>query len=195
MTQHRAGLDAFLADLAASEGDDAVEAVARALAPRPESSASPVARARLLDAALHSGRLWRFDGAVAELLDLPLASARAILDRLDEPSAWNQLMPGVSLCWVEGGARVQDALRGFMRIAAGLTTAEHEHVGTETLLVIQGACREVSSGRIVRPGELLHSQPGSSHAIEAVAGGADLLQLSVAQGGMRIAGRWYPPRT
>lgn len=195
MTQHKAGLDAFLAELSASEGEDAVETVARALTPQlalPRTHACD-ARTRLLHAATHTGRLWRFDRAVAELLDLPVGAARDILDRLDQASVWSPVMPGVSLCWVEGGARVEDALRGFMRIAAGLATAEHEHVGRETLLVLQGACLEIATGRIVRPGELLESPPGTSHAIQAVAGGADLLQLSVAQGGMRIAGHHYPP--
>jgi hypothetical protein len=195
MTEHKPGRDAFLADLTASEGKDAIEVLSRALLPAPRCPPGAAGRARLLDQALHGGRLWRFDRAVAELLDMSVATARAVLDRLDEPSVWVDLLPGVSLCWVDGGARVRDAMRGFMRIAAGVRTAEHEHVGTETLLVLQGACREVVTGRIVRPGEYLRSEPGSTHTIEAVAGGPDLLQLSVAEGGMRVGGRLFTPRT
>ncbi len=193
MNQQQSGLDPFLADLAASGDEDAIEALTPALAPAPRGAPSPALRTRLLDAALPSGRLWRFERAVAELLDLSVERVRVVLDRLDEPSTWVPLMPGVAICWVDGGPRVQGALRGFMRVAAGVRTTGHEHVGAETVLVLQGAVREVDSGRIARPGELLKSEPGSSHSLEAVVGGPDLLQLSVSHGGMRVGGHLFKP--
>lgn len=195
MTEHKPGQDAFLVDLAASEGEDAIALLTRALAPAGQALSGASCRARLLQAAVHGGRLWRFDQAVSEMLDVSLAAARAVLDRLDQASAWVDVLPGVALCWVDGGPRVQNAMRGFMRIAAGVRTAEHEHVGPETLLVLQGACLDVGSGRVFYPGEYLRSEPGSIHTLEAVGGGPDLLQLSVSHEGMRIAGRLYKPPT
>jgi len=184
--------DPFLADLVASEGTHALELLGHVLAPAEAPCAA--LRERLLAAATHEGRLWRFASEVAELLDVSLERARALLDRLDDPSVWTVVSPGIALFWVEGGPRVQSATRGFVRIAAGVRTPDHEHVGRETMFVLQGALHDLGNGLVGRPGDLLQNEGGSSHAIEALPHGVDVLQLAIAEGGIRIGGTLFGPR-
>jgi quercetin dioxygenase-like cupin family protein len=185
--------DPFLDDLVASEGTPAVELLRSLLGPHQSPAASAALRERLLASAVHEGRLWRFAERIAELLDISIERARVLLDQLDDLSVWTQTSPGIALFWVDGGPRVQAAARGFVRIAAGVRSPEHEHLGQETMFVLQGAFRDLESGQVARPGDTLQSAPGSSHAIEALADGPDMLQLAIVQTGVRIGGKLFGP--
>jgi anti-sigma factor ChrR (cupin superfamily) len=102
-------------------------------------------------------------------------------------------LAGISFFWVDGGPRVANAFRGFMRVDAGLHVYEHKHIGDERVLVLQGAYEDLVTRAIVRPGELAHNGPGSSHAIRALPDRPDLLKLVVVQDGMEVAGQIYRP--
>jgi quercetin dioxygenase-like cupin family protein len=186
-------LDAFLAEFDANDPDVglAFERVCEALDQVP---APPALRERLLEDAAKSGRLWPFAAQVAELLDLGLDKAKELLDRIDDPSAWVEELPGISFLWVEGGPRVADAVRGFVRVRAGLAFPEHEHLGDEITLVLQGGFQDLDRQQVVRPGELDRMPTGTSHGFVALDGGADLLKLAVVHKGLRAMGRSYLPR-
>lgn len=151
-------------------------------------------RARLLAAVPQTQRFARFAEAAAALLDIDRAAACELLDRLGERSRFVEALPGVELLWVDGGPGVANALRGFVRVAAGGHFPEHEHLGEEHLLVLQGSLRDESRGRILRPGDLDVMPAGSTHGFVVPAGGPDLLGLSVVHAGLRIAGQDFLPQ-
>jgi putative transcriptional regulator len=151
-------------------------------------------RERILDGALTEGRLARFAGAVAELLDVGLDKAKALLERIDDPAAWSHELPGISFLWVDGGPRVAAAVRGFVRVSAGQEFPEHEHLGDEITLVLQGGFEDVERGRVFRPGEIDRMPPGTSHGFRALPGGPDLVKLAVVQTGLRALGQDFLPR-
>lgn len=187
--------DAFETELAATAGADAP---ARGLERRVEvlSPIEPSAplRARLLSSARPETRLLRFAGAVAELLEISLERAGQLLARLDDRSAFSVELPGVSLFWVEGGPSLANAVRGFVRVEAGRDFPEHEHLGDETVLVLQGRYVDSATGQVFGPGELACMPAGSSHGFHVPAGGPDLLKLAVVHLGLRAGDKVYAPR-
>ena len=206
MSQDKHDDDRFLDELRTLAGEHSVEALSRVLVPpapalSPSRAEEPLAstpldslRARVLASASHVGRLWRFAEQVGAALDLPLARARELLDRLDDPSAWTQTSAGIEALWVEGGPRVAQAVCGFLRFRAGVRSPEHEHVGEETLLVLQGGLRDLVNGQLLRPGESTTNPSNSRHVIEALPNGPDLLHLAIVQGGVRIDGQHFGPQ-
>ncbi|MET0341031.1 MAG: cupin domain-containing protein [Polyangiales bacterium] len=179
----------FIADLLAQEGRTGVDALTSAGA----AAARASGRARLLAAATHEGRFWRFDTQVAALLDLSRDAARKLLDLIDHPHVWQRPMPGVSLFWVNGGPRMEAALCGFLRVAPGKVFPEHEHLGDETVLVLAGAMLDPTTGTLTRPGELDQRAHGSRHVVAVPEGGVDLLMLAVVHGGLRVNGIDFTP--
>lgn len=187
-------LDAFLRELQGLESDPsdaALERLADALEPVAPSAG---ARSQLMAAIPRSGRHERFAAAVAELLDLGMARARALLDALDDASLFSQEMPGIALCWVEGGPRVANAVRGFVRVAAGTHFPQHAHFGEERVLVLQGSYVDPARGRVFRPGDVDVMGEGTAHDYLVPADGPDLVMLSVTQVGLRIGQATYVPR-
>jgi quercetin dioxygenase-like cupin family protein len=200
-----ANVDAFLGDVQAEldrdpAGDAQLQADAAGIGLLHLSEALPAVappvslRERILDGAHSEGRLARFAGAVAELLDVGLDKARALLDRIDDPAAWSHELPGISFLWVEGGPRVAVALRGFVRVDAGQEFPEHEHLGDEIVLVLQGGFEDVARGRVFRPGDIDRMPTGTSHGFRALPDGPDLLKLAVVQTGLRALGQDFLPR-
>ena len=160
----------------------------------PELSPAPELRERLLGDARSEGRLARFAGAVAELLDVGTAKAKELLERIDDPSAWSLELPGISFLWVEGGPSVANAVRGFVRVAAGQEFPDHEHLGDETVLVLQGGFEDVQRGKVFLPGDVDKMPTGTNHGFRALPGGPDLVKLAVVQTGLRAMGQEYLPR-
>lgn len=191
-------LDAFLHDLSTlPELDDAERAsvpqlVAALDADAPEQPA-PDLRSRLMAALPETSRFERFKGAVSQLLDIAPERAERLLDQLDNRSQFYELMPGIELFWVEGGPRVANAVRGFVRVAAGLEFPEHEHHGEEHVLVLQGAFRDPTQNRTFRPGEVSVMPEGTSHLHIVPEDGPDLLILSVVQEGVSVGEQRFWP--
>lgn len=105
---------------------------------------------------------------------------------VDRDGAWEPgPSPSCLLLHVEGGARVRDAVTGFVRIEPGGDFPEHEHLGDEVVLVLQGAFRD--GDRVVAAGEVARMPAGSAHALEAD-GDLPLLYLAVIQRGVVIGG-------
>ena len=198
--EHRE-LDVFLREL---QGDDAADGGVAARDPELGliavcESLKPVApsadlRARLLASADAPSRLARFADRVAELLDVGLDKARELLARIDDPSAWEEQLPGVSFLWVEGGPRVAAAVRGFVRVRAGLDFPDHEHLGDEVTLVLQGGFEDPERKLVCRAGDIDRMPTGTAHGFRALAGGTDLLKLAVVHTCLKALGQTYLPR-
>jgi len=182
--------DPALDEILSATSPGSLDALADALEPDAEVlgvESAPTARARLLAALETTHRFDDLEAEVADLLDLPLAEAARLLLDVDRPSVWE---PGphakCQLFHVTGGARVRDAVTGFVRIAPDAGFPEHEHLGPESVLVLQGAFRD-AGGRIVRAGELARMPAESSHSFE-VFGDLPLLYLAVVQRGVVVGG-------
>ncbi len=196
-------LDAFLreaAELLPATGADgshsnaALQLLTQLSEALPQEQPSEALRARLLTSAAQPGRLARFAVQVARLLDLSLERAKALLERIDDPAGWSTELPGVSFLWVDGGPSVADAVRGFVRVQAGLDFPEHEHFGEERVLIMQGAYRDGVTGKLWTAGEESVMVAGSAHGFSVPAGGPDLLKLAVIQRGLRVGPQTYTPR-
>lgn len=154
----------------------------------------PALRSRLLDGISSKGRFARFAETTARLLDIGLEQARAFLDRLDDASLFEQAFPGAAFWWVDGGPRVADAVRGFVRVQAGTDFPHHEHIGDEIVLIIQGSYVDTTFNTVHGAGAEVLMPAGTSHEYKVPADGPDLLVLSVTQRGLRAFGQDFLPR-
>jgi hypothetical protein len=200
------GEDAFLEDLQTLSEEDELEAglrdfaAAHGLAQLSEAldsvAPAPDARARLLAEVPAKGRFDRFAEATAKMLDLGIEQAKALLDRLQDPDAsvFSDELPGISFYWCEGGPAVANAVRGFVRVKAGTAFPNHEHIGEENVLVLQGSFVDTSRGITFHVGDFDTMKAGTSHEYVVPEGGPDLLKLSVTQEGLRAMGLTYLPR-
>lgn len=150
-------------------------------------------RERLLGAARPEDRLARFAEPIAELLQIDRDAARALIARIDDPSAWFELLPGIQLLPAPGGPTVQNALRGFVRVRAGVEFPEHEHLGDEAVMIMQGYYADGVTGDIFGPGDVPKHLESTQHSFRVLADGPDLLGLVVAQGGLRAQGQTFLP--
>lgn len=133
-----------------------------------------------------AGRFDALAERVAGMLDIDADAAREMLDRAGlienyEPSPF----PGVRLAHVVGGPRVTDAITGFVRIEADAAFPDHDHLGAETVLIVQGSCLDMPSGNIYRSGDLVYGRPGEVHTVIARPG-PDLVYLAVLFEGLRV---------
>jgi predicted metal-dependent enzyme (double-stranded beta helix superfamily) len=153
----------------------------------------PMLRARLESSLDRTHRFDDLEDVVAQLADLPLDQARTLLLRVDAPSTkWDVgPAPGIDLLHFDGGPRVQNAITGFVRHAPGTTFPEHDHVGDEQVLVLQGSFED-SDGVVYRSGEIAARGPCSSHSYRAV-GPLPLVTMAVVQGGVIVDGVTIPP--
>ena len=189
-------VDSFLRELAALEqasGEDAGRLSASLVEPLAPSEPSRELRSRLMAALSQTSRFERFADTVSELLDIDRGRAEQLLDQLDNRSLFYELMPGIELYWVEGGPRVANAVRGFVRVEAGREFPEHEHHGLEHVLVLQGAFRDPTQNRTFRPGEVSVMPEGTSHMHIVPEDGPDLLLLSVIQEGVSVGDQRFWP--
>ena len=178
--------DRFLAEL---ESADA-EALARLIG---EAAAPASLKAKLLANATLEGRFDRHAGGVAELLNLSEARAKELLDGIGRTESWEPSpIPSVELFHIEGGPGTENAITGFVRIAAEAGFPPHEHLGAEAVLILQGSVKDLVSGAIHRPGDIARMAKGTAHELLARPG-PDLVYLSVVQTGVSIGGRVFGP--
>ena len=143
-------------------------------------------RDRLLATTRGPGRLYRFAAKIAAMIDVSVDKAKELLDRVAKAELWERdLVPGLDALWVEGGPAAAQCIRGFARLQAGASFPDHEHLGPETTLVLEGTMID-SLGTTVRPGETYSMEPGSLHNYRAASGGTDLLFFVVVSQGISI---------
>lgn len=136
-------------------------------------------------------RFERFADSVASLLDIGRARALEMLARLEDSAAWEPgLFPGMVLQHAKGGPRVSNAVTGFVRLTQGSVFPEHEHLGFEQVLVLQGRCKDRDA--IFGPGDIAEMPASTSHSFE-VCPGPDLVYLAVVQDGLKLGGMVIGP--
>jgi hypothetical protein len=188
-------LDVFLEELLeAGCSSEQLAELANVLAPVAPPS---TLRDRLLSSALSSergaGRLHRFAAQVAKLLDVDEAEAQRLLDGIDRSDEWDESpLPGVTLYHLDGGPAVADAITGFIQIERGGSFPHHSHLGDEHVLVLQGRCRDKTSGEVFGPGDIADSDDDHEHELEVMPGPA-FIYLAVAFGGIDIGGVVFKP--
>jgi hypothetical protein len=176
--------DPFLAELR-GEDPDADELLSALLWDLVPVEPSPALRERVLGATLPFAHLRRFAAAIAALIDVSVEQARTLIDGLATARWEPGPVRGASTARVAGGAAALGCIRGFGRLAAGAVFPEHEHLGTEDVLVLAGGV-VVSDGREAGPGETLRSPAGSRHSFRARAGDDELFYFVVAREGLRF---------
>jgi len=151
-------------------------------------------RERLLAAAMPQHRLARYAEPIAALLDIDVPAAEALIGRIDDPSAWVvDFLPGISLLPAPSGPLTQGALRGFVRVRAGVEFPEHSHLGDEAVMIMQGYYRDTVTGEVFGPGDTPRMPIDTQHSFRVLADGPDLLGLVVAFGGLRAQGQTFLP--
>jgi putative transcriptional regulator len=155
------------------------QAAVRTLAP----VATPATgRSRLLEV-LGGGQ--RFAGLVprlGQLFDLPERAVRALLDKVDDESAWiSGFAPGLRYFNFTPGPRhaAAGAEAGFVRLAVGAAFPRHCHLGHETTLVIEGQMRD--GDKRFGPGAVIEHAKDTEHGW-VNDGPTELLVVSVHHG-------------
>lgn len=138
-----------------------------------DRGAAPPARglARLADAMRGSRRFEHFVPPIADLFQFDDVAARALLEQLDATEGWEAgPAEGIHLLPVLAGSELGPAITAVVKLEPGSIFPEHEHPGTEQVLVIQGGYRELESGTEVWRGDLSVRPRGSMHAFQALDG-------------------------
>ena len=107
---------------------------------------------------------------LAELYDLSLEAAHALIVQLRSKDAWHEgPAPGVRLLPVETGPKASEAIAALVYLEADAEFPAHPHLGPEKVLVLEGAYRD-SAGAEYWRGELHQSGPGTEHSFRAIGG-------------------------
>lgn len=157
--------DPLLTDLAGEWADEAEELYAAVglglVAEAPQSGL----RARLLDAV---APVWnKFGAELAQLIDLPVMAAAAILAKAESAVSWvDGPLRGVSLLHIEAGPACAGADVGLVRLGAGVSFPMHDHLGEERVVILDGYYDDASGYRMAA-GDSETRRPGESHSFTA----------------------------
>ncbi len=146
--------------------------VAVALGDAEAAAPSSAMRDRLLASVTRGGRYGVFADKVARIFDLELSVATALVEKLEDESAWMPfIVDGVQMIPVEAGPKHANAIATFVRIAPGSTFPDHTHRGNETMFVLDGGFREVAEGGAeIWRGDELYKDDGTDHELVALPG-------------------------
>lgn len=132
-----------------------------------------------------AGRFERFASQIAQVFDLSLDGAREVLGLIERRAAWVQILPHIGLIHFTGGPRCASAHCGVVRVRAGSEFPLHTHRGDEMSVIVAGVVR-LSDGTRFGPGDEVHGETGTSHALTAE-GDEDLILLTRAFNGIELA--------
>jgi anti-sigma factor ChrR (cupin superfamily) len=131
---------------------------------------SPSARAKLLDAAAQD-RFAPFVDRLSALFELTKEKMRAVLALADRESAWEVgFVPGLMLIHFQAGPRWAGGDTGLVRLPPGYTFPLHRHTGDEHVFVLEGSFKDLQTGEIHRPGDLIFRPAGSEHSFLVLEG-------------------------
>ena len=148
---------------------------------------SPDVKARLL-ASTGAGRFEKFSARIASLYDVTVERAREILGLIERPASWQQEAGGISLVHFQGGAAFAAADCGFIQLEPGAMFPPHKHLGDEATMLLHGQLRDVSSGRLLGPGDELFHTEGSEHDRLVCEGTEPCIWAVRAMNGIEVAG-------
>jgi quercetin dioxygenase-like cupin family protein len=131
----------------------------------------PSLRARLLQTLTSVDRFAPFVDELTRIFELPEATLRKLLARIDEHE-WETSLLGVELASAElfhfpVGPRLREtgAAGGVVRIRAGATFPQHRHNGDELTFVLEGGY--IADGRTYGPGATIPMSGGTEHHYQA----------------------------
>ena len=158
----------------------------------PRSKPSPAVRDRVLKSVSTTNRFEKFAAQVATLIDVSVEKALELVGRIDDAKSWMAThVPGVFSYDLPVGPAVADAVVGFVKLAPGAVFPDHEHMGDDTMLVVQGSCID-SHGTLMRRGDLMTMGEGTSHEFKAQPG-PDFIYLGIAKNGFKMFGEHIKP--
>ena len=158
--EHVASCPACAAELAAQR--DSLMALGASLSPIAPSQA---VRDRLLTETSGRLRFSPFTDRVANLFALDPAEAAVSLERIVGDDAWMEgPIPGFFLSPVVCGPSIEGSGM-FLRVMPGTHFPKHEHLGEESLLVMQGLFRE-GNGQVAAPGDWVIRENGTVHEFD-----------------------------
>ena len=135
--------------------------------PRPRGA--DALRSRLLDEVHRVPlRYAPFYERLMALFDLDEPAVVAVLDASQNQSAWEPFAPGVLAYHLAPGPRHAGADAGLIRMEAGLAFPSHEHLGDESVLVLEGRYRDNIAGRIYQAGDRHDMKGGSRHSYDVL---------------------------
>jgi anti-sigma factor ChrR (cupin superfamily) len=186
----RAHLDACAS--CAAEYRLSAEALANLAMSLPRTAPSPQVRERVLESISTTNRFEMFAAQVAELIDVTVDKARELVGRIDDAKSWMAThVAGVFSYDLPVGPAVADAVVGFVKLHPGGVFPDHEHMGDEAMLVVQGSCID-SSGTVIRRGDLIRMPAGTHHDLKAQPG-PDFIYLGIAYKGFVMGGQHIKP--
>ncbi len=122
---------------------------------------------RLLSLAGGKERYLPFLDRIISIFDLGEPVARDHLYSVDDAEAWEDMLPGVRFRDFECGPAVGEAHGGLVRLAPGEVFPMHQHVGQETVLLLQGTLED-DHGKRFHAGDTVVSADGSQHEVRNV---------------------------
>ncbi len=176
----------------AAEYRVSAEALANLAMSLPRTAPSPRVRERVLKSVSTANRFEMFAAQVAEHIDVSIDKARELLGRIDDAKSWMAThVAGIFSYDLPVGPAAADAVVGFVKLHPGVVFPDHEHMGDEVMLVLQGSCID-SDGTVMRRGHLIRMPPGTHHDFKAQPG-PDFIYLGVAHKGIMMGGQHLKP--
>ena len=149
------------------EVDRVTEALAGAAAVLDPLPPPPGLRTRLVHTLGGVDRFAPFVEDLTELFELPAATVRRLLGRIDEDQ-WETSLLGVPLVGAElfhfpvgPGLQASGAAGGVVRLRAGATFPAHRHHGDEVTYILEGGY--LADGRVHGPGSSIPMSTGTAH--------------------------------
>ncbi len=160
------------------------DVISDAVAPESISPPSDI-RSRLLEDVSKLAPYSLYHDAMAKIL---LGSTEALekeMKAMPHPRSWvDGPIPRCRLYPCAANAAPRDAIRTLVLMESGSHFPDHEHLGDETVLILQGSMLK-EDGQVSRPGDVLHMAKGTTHAFD-VPEGLDLIYLAVVERGLQI---------
>lgn len=126
-------------------------------------------RARLLEEVHRVPmRYAPFYARLMGLFDLDEPALLGVLEASQNQAAWEPFAPGVLAYHLAPGPRHAGADAGLIRMEGGLAFPAHEHLGDESVLLLEGGYRDTSTGRVYQAGDLHEMKAGSRHAYDVL---------------------------
>jgi hypothetical protein len=165
--------------------EDAIEEVALLLAADlAPLTPPPSLKTRLLATLASADRFAPFLDDLTRMFDLPVATMRELLARIDG-SEWETKLLGVRLEGAElfhfrvGPRLAAGAAGGVLRMRPDVTFPRHRHLGAEVTYVLEGGY--CTDGRVHGPGSCIEMPGGSEHDYRS-APGRDLVMMVLHRG-------------